>query len=84
MCEIYCPNFTIYIALKCDKSFKLRVKGLLCQECRPTLKLGIPVSVGRWPDPAGTWARAPGAELTPVLQDVVLPCVFATEVHLLS
>lgn len=55
--EIYCPKLASHTALKCDKSCKLQVKGLFCKECEPTLKLGIPVRVRKWPDPAGTRAR---------------------------
>lgn len=63
--EIYCPKFACHVALKCDKSCKLQVKGLFCKGRGPTLKLGIPVSVGKRLDPAGTRARAPGAGLAP-------------------
>lgn len=59
-CEIYCPRLAGYVALKCDKSCKLQVKGLFCKEHGPTLKLGIPVSVGRRLVPAGSGMRAPG------------------------
>lgn len=74
--------------VKCDKSCKLQVKGLFCREQGPTLKLGSSVSVRRMLEPAGTSMQLPCAKLFLQYfynrQDAVLPCVFSTEVHLLS